>query len=210
MSGILLLEFVQAVLEVGADDVAVADEVVLFDEVDDGGRGDAGDGISAEGGDGGALVGVGDFGRGDGEADGEAVAEDFGGGEDVGLDLPVLDAEPAFAGATPAGLDFVGDEVSAVLLDDGEGDLEVLFGRRDEAADALDGFGDHAGDAAGGGGLDDGFDVLGAGDFAGGVGFAERAAIAVGVHRVDDADLVGGLAPGGDAGERAGDVERPL
>ena len=54
-------------------------------------------------------------------------------------------------------------------------------------------------------GLDDGFDVLGAGDLAGGIGLAQRAAVAVGVHRVDDADLVRGLAPGGDAGERAGE-----
>ena len=118
----------------------------------------------------------------------------------------MLDAEPAFPGAAPAGLNLVGDEVAAVLLDDGEGYLEVLFGRHDEAADSLDGLGDHAGDGARGGGLDDGFDVLGAGDLAGGIGFAQRTAVAERVHGMDDAHLIGGFAPCGDASERAGDI----
>src|ERR1017187_2770295 len=150
---VFLLQVEQAVVEIGADDVAVADEVVFLDEVDDGGGGDAGDGIAAEGGDGWTLVRVGDLRRGHGEADGKAVGQRLGGGEDVRLDLPVLDAEPAFAGAAPAGLNLVGDEVAAVLFDDGEGDLEVLLGWHNKAADSLDGLGDHAGDGTRGGGL---------------------------------------------------------
>ena len=57
-----------------------------------------------------------DFGRGNRHADGNAVAHAFRRSDDVRLDVPVLDAEPFVAGATPAGLNFVGDEESAVLV----------------------------------------------------------------------------------------------
>ena len=67
-----------------------------------------------------------------------------------GRHAPVLDAEPLAAGASPAGLHFVADEDAAVVAHDLVDDLEIFLGRRDEAADALDGLGDEAGDAAAG------------------------------------------------------------
>ena len=98
-----------------------------------------------------ALHGVGHFRARDGEADGRAVAEAFGAGDDVGRDALLLDAEPLAAGAAPAGLHFIADEDAAVVAHDLVDDLEIFLGRRDESADALDGLGDEAGDAAAGG-----------------------------------------------------------
>jgi hypothetical protein len=62
--------------------------------------------------------------------------------------------------------------------------LEVLRVRRDEAAHALDGLGQEAGDLPGGGGLDDVLDVLGALEVAALGLLAEGAAVAVRGGRV--------------------------
>ena len=111
----------------------------------------------------------GDFRRGHGDADGHAVAHALGAGDDVRDDFPVLDAEPVLAGAAEAGLHFVGDEQAAVFFDDGENDLEIFRRRSDESADALNGFGDERGDVAAGAGLNQVFDVIGAGHAAIGI-----------------------------------------
>ena len=122
-------------------------------------------------------------------ADGAAVGQALGAGDDVRRHAVLLDAEPLAAGAPPAGLHFVADEDAAVIAHDLLDDLEVLLGRRDEAAHALNRLGDEAGDAPAGGGADQLLQVLRAAHLAVGIGEAERAAIAVGVVRVHDAGL---------------------
>lgn len=60
-----------------------------------------------------------------------------------------LPAPEVFAGASPAGLYFVGDPEDAVLVEDvAEGRVEAV-GWCGEASDALDGFGDEGGGGAG-------------------------------------------------------------
>ncbi len=157
-----------------------------------------GDWIAAEGRDGQALEGAGELAGGDRGADGHAVAHAFGAGDDVGNHFPVLDAEPVLAGASEAGLHFVGDEQAAIFFDGGEDNLEIFGRRGDESADALDGLGDERGDLAAGAGLDEIFYVVGAGHAAVGIAEAERATVAVGIDGVryahaDDA----GFAPRG-------------
>src|SRR5438067_4117144 len=95
----------------------------------------------------------------------------------------------------PGGLNFVGDEVAAILLDDAECHLEIFFRRRDEASDTLNGLGKKRGDAAGGRELNHVFDVLHAGNLAFGVFQPQRAAVAVWIHRVNNADFDGPAAP---------------
>ncbi len=183
------LKFFEVGAEIGAGIGRVGFEVFFFDEINDGLGRSGGDGIAAEGGDVDAFPSFGHFGTRDCEADGEAVAETFGTGHNVGRDSPLFDAEPLIAGTSPAGLDFVTNEDAAVFADDIGDDLEVLFGRSDEAADALDGFCDHTGDAAGGGGFDEVFDILRALDVTGWICEREGAAIAIGIVREDDAGL---------------------
>ena len=185
---VLLLKLFELAAEVIANDVGVFAEVFFFDEVDGGFGGDAGDGIAAEGGDVSALVAGCDFRSGDSEADRNAVGHTFGTGDEVGRDLPLFDAEPFFTGAAPTGLDFVGDEKAAVFFYDFEDYLEIFLWGSDEAADALNGFGDEGGDVAAGGGLDEIFDVVGACDFAVGIFEVKRAAVAVGINSVGDAN----------------------
>ena len=97
-----------------------------------------------------------------------------------------------------AGLHFVGDEEAAVFFHGVENDLEIFRRRSDESADALNRLGDEGGDLAAGAGLDQVLDVLGAGDFAIRIFQAERAAVAIRIDRVRDADADdSGLAPRG-------------
>src|SRR5262249_20194410 len=117
-----------------------------------------------------------------------SVGHALGGGDDVRRDFPLLDAEPFLAGASPAGLDFVSDEQSAVILHDLENDLEVFLRRSDEAAESLDRFGDERGDLTRGGRLDHGFYIGRTGDVARRIGLAERTPIAIRIHRVRDAE----------------------
>ena len=93
-------------------------QVLFFDHLDDGQRGGHRDGVAAEGGEGEAGEFVSHFRRRDRHADRHAVAHSLGRGDDVRLDVPVLDAEPFVAGAAPGGLHFVGDEQAAVLSRD--------------------------------------------------------------------------------------------
>lgn len=119
----------------------------------------------------------------------------------------MFNTEPLVAGAAPGGLDFVGDEHATMLAHGFSDDAEVLGRGRDEAADSLDGFGDHAGDAAGGGGADEVFDVCGAAHFAIRIGESEWTAVAVGVVGEGDAGGRGpGVAPCLIAGERSGEL----
>ena len=100
---------------------------------------------------------------------GHAVGHAFRAGDHVRNDFPILDAEPFLSGAAPAGLHFVGDEERAVFLHDFEHNLEVFLRRSDEAADALNWFGDERGDVAAGAGLNQVFHVPGASNFAFGI-----------------------------------------
>ena len=65
-----------------------------------------------------------------------------------------LEAPEVVAGATPAGLDLVGDEKDPVLVEDIFQSSEKPVGRHNETADPLYGFGDQAGHVSGGRGLD--------------------------------------------------------
>src|SRR5205085_1709760 len=133
-----------------ADAPGVALEVV-FEEVGEVGEARGhGDGAAAEGGNGVRGQGVHDLGAGDDAAEGHAVADALGEGQQVrravvGVCLP---APEVVAGAAPAGLHLVADPEDAVAGEDlAEGGVEAVGGRG-EAADALDRFGDQGGDAA--------------------------------------------------------------
>ena len=187
--GMFFLEFFELGAEIGAGVGGVGGEVFFFDEINDGLGGGVGDGVASEGGDVNTFPSFGNFRAGNGETNGHAVAKAFSAGHDVGCDAPLFDAEPLVASAAPAGLDFVTDEDAAVFADDVGDDFEIFFGWCDEATDTLDGFGDHAGDAAGRGGAYEFFDVLRTFDIAGRICEAEGAAIAIGVVGEDDAGL---------------------
>src|SRR5205807_3908415 len=91
------------------------------------------------------------------------------------------------AGASPAGLYFVTDEHGAILANDADGDLEILLGRRDESARALNRLGHEGGRPAIRCGLDQVVEVLCAANAAVGVLEPQRAAVAVWRQRVFDA-----------------------
>ena len=126
-----------------ADNGSVGAQIVFFDDVDDRFRGDAGHGISAEGGDGQAL-------------DKTSAISGVAMVRPMGTPLPRPLAAVMMSGSTsqcsmPNHLLPVRPQpvctssemkVAAVLLHDAEGDLEVFLRRRDEAADALNGLGD--------------------------------------------------------------------
>src|SRR5208282_5826602 len=183
---VFLLELFELGAEVGAHGVGVFAEVVFFDEFDGGAGSGASYGIAPERSDVQSLESGGNFWSCDREADWNAVGHTFGAGENVRRHFPLLDAEPFFSGAAPAGLHFIGDEEAAVFLYDVENDLEIFLGRSDEPADALDGFGDERGDAAAGAGLDEVFDVTGARYFAFGVFQMEGATVAIRIDGVRD------------------------
>ena len=185
----LVLELFQAGAEIAARFGAISQQVLLVDEIDHrlglGGR----HGIAAEGGDGEAGDGIGYFGASHGQSDRRAVAQAFGAGHNIWDHAPLLDAEPLAAGAAPAGLDLIAYEDAAVVAHDLLDNREVLFGRRDEAGHALDGFSDEAGDPSTRGAADQFLHVLGATHFATRVGEAEGTAVTVGVVRMHDAGL---------------------
>ena len=107
------------------------------------------------GGKGEARPGRGDLLAGQGTAHREAVRHPLGDHHDVRLDLPVLDAEPAVAGAPEPGLDFVADEHAPVRADHLGRACVVSRRRNDVAAHPLDGLGEQGGGAPRGRGLDD-------------------------------------------------------
>ena len=86
-------------------------------------------------------------------------------------------APEVIASATPTGLHLVGDEEDVVLVEHLLHGTEETIGRGREAADTLNGLGDHAGHITGRGHVDDIVQVL---DARGGIGIvaelAERAA----------------------------------
>src|SRR5262249_24312559 len=122
---------------------------------------------------------------------GGAFGDAFVLGHDPGLHAVLLAAPPLAAGAAEAGLHLVADEHAAILAHDPDGDLEVLLGRRDEPAHALDGLGEEARDLAGRGRADQLVDVLGALHLAARIGESARTAVAVGRERVLDAGDLG-------------------
>ena len=75
------------------------------------------DGIAAKGADGQAcaLHGFRDLAARDAVGEGEAVGDAFGHGHDVGLDIPMLDAEPVVARAAEVGLHLVDDDQTAIF-----------------------------------------------------------------------------------------------
>ena len=191
---VLFLELVELLTEVAAHAVGVFQEPFLFDHLDRGARRDGRHRVAAERGNRHALESIGDFRRGDGQAHGHTVGHAFGAGDDVGLDFPVLDAEPLLAGASEARLDFVRDEQAPVLLDDVEHDLKVFLGRGDETARALDRLGEKGGDRARGGRPDHLLHVIRALDTAAGISHPQGTPVAVGADGVrhahaDDAAL---------------------
>ena len=136
------------------------------------------------------------------EAEGDVGGGDaLGGGEDVGLDAPVVDGEP-FAGAAPAAHDLVGDEEDVVLVAEGADFGEPLGGRDEDAVGSDDGLDDEGGDVVLV--LDHVFEVVGAGDAAGGVGVLDGALVAVDFGGEDDAAILAGGLHGPAAGVSGG------
>ncbi len=99
------------------------------------------------------LEGGGDFGPGGESAQREAVGDPFRGDQNVGIDAVVLVGKH-LAGAAEAGLDFVGNEQDAVLVENLLHFFEVIRRRHDDPAFAHHRLGDEGGDVAGGGEAD--------------------------------------------------------
>ena len=101
--------------------------------------------------------------------DADAAERDVAAGDalgelhDVRLDAVVLQPEPA-AGAAEAGDHFVGDEQHVVARADLADAREVVRGRDDDAAGALDRLGDERGDRIGAFAQDGVFERIGRGD----------------------------------------------
>ena len=107
----------------------------------------------------------------------------LGHGDEIGLDVEVLEAEP-FARPAEAADHLVEDEEDAVAGADVADDGPVLLGGRVGPEGLLDGLADHGRDLFGVLELDDPLDVAGAEEVAGRVGEVEGAAVAVG--RLDE------------------------
>src|SRR5712691_5839646 len=127
--------------------------------------------------------GVHDLGAAGDRGDGHATAQGFRHGDQIRLNAEMFGGEP-FAGASEAGLHFVGDEENAVVAADVLQQLEVAGRRNDEAAFAENGLGDHGGDGFGSHRtLESVFEVMResfrGGAFFGPVGISERNAVDV-------------------------------
>src|SRR5450830_2003239 len=176
---VLFLQAVKAVTQAPAHLGGAFRRVHLLHDFDRGVRGGRGDRVPAERRDRERLERVRDLRRRDRDPERHPVRDPFGHRHDLGLDVPVRDAEPGAASAPEARLHLVADEDAAVLPHDPDRDLEILLRGRDESANALDGLGDEARDLAGRRRLDQLFEVLGARDAAGRVRELQRAAVAV-------------------------------
>ncbi len=119
-----------------------------------------------------------------------AGGQALGGGDDVGHDVPVLEAE-RLAGAAEAGEDLVGDEQRALGVARAADERPVLGRGHEHAVGAGDGLEDDGGHRARALERHGGADVGGALAAAGLDALAERAAIAVAVLDVDDAGEAG-------------------
>ena len=167
-------------------DFRVAGQIVFLDHLQSRVGGHAGHGIAPKGRDREGLERISNLWSGDCHAQGHAVGHSLGHGHYIGFHTPVLDAEHLSARATKACLHLVANENPAVLADDLGCDGKVLRRGHHKAAHTQDGLGQKARDLARGGGLDQFFDVGGAGHFAGGIGQFEGTAIAVGRGSVLD------------------------
>jgi len=103
-------------------------------------------------------------------------------GDDIRLDVKVLDPEP-FPGPSEPADDFIDDEKNTVFCADFPDQLPVFFGRGVGPEPLLDGFADEGGNLRGVFELDDPLKIMGTRDLTIGVGEMHRAAVAIG--RVD-------------------------
>ena len=159
------------------------EEFMGFEVIEDGVAGCGGDGMRLVGeavheGGGAFFEGVNDSRRDEDRAErGVATGDSLPGENDVGLEVPVLAGE-RFAYAAHAGHDFVGDEENAVAAADfGDAGSVAVDGGRGTERGADDGFEDEGGDGGGVVGTEKNFEIIGAGEIAFGIGFAERAVI---------------------------------
>ncbi len=189
--------------EEAADAAGVALEVVLQQVGEVGEARRHGDLGAAEGRNAVGVQAVHDVGAGYDTADGHAVADALGEGEDVRRTVlrVCLPAPEVVAGTAPAGLHLVGDPQHPVLGEDFAERGVQTVGRGGEPADALDRFGDQRGGRPDMAEqvlevLDTGRDELGVGQ--GGVGTA-RAHAAVDVERLERGE--GGRGPAAVAGD---------
>src|SRR5258707_817208 len=183
----LRLQFFELASEVRADGVRVLEQIFFFDEVDGCFCRDAGNWVASESGNVEALKAGGNLWCGNGQADGCTVGQSLRAGQNVRRHFPLLDAELFLPGTAPAGLYFVADEESDVLLNNFENDFEIFLRSCDEAADALDRFRDEGGDVSAGAGLNEIFDIVRARYFAGRIGQMQRATVTIRIHRVRNA-----------------------
>ena len=137
-----VFQTLKALAEVAADDLGVVHQAIFFNQIDRGFCCNAHDRVAPEGGDLKSLEAGGNVWFRSGESDRHAVRHAFCGRDDVGIDLPLFDPEPFFAGAAPGGLNFVGDEEPAILLHDIEDDLEIFFRRSNKSTYTLNWLGD--------------------------------------------------------------------
>ena len=160
---------------------ALGEQVVALDLLEHGDRGGGGDRVAAEGAaEAAGLRRIHDLGAAGDGGEGETARDALRAQHEVGHEPEVL-ARVVRAGAGHAALDLVGDEDDAVrrapLLQRGQ----VAVGGNHEAALALDGLDDEAGEV---GGADD---LLEVGDRAcGRIGAAEAVVVRVGARRVVD------------------------
>src|SRR5262249_50762896 len=126
--------------------------------------------------------------------DWSSVCEPLGCSDDIGLDAPVFDAEPAPGAAEPR-LYLVTDKDSPVSANDLSYDSKVLSRGGDESTHPLYRFRDKGGQTAARGRADQLLQIARADQIAIGIGLLERATIAVGVVRVDDPALPGAADP---------------
>src|SRR5580704_6142103 len=137
-------------------------QVFFLHELDVGEGGGAGNWIAAEGGEVIAgLEGGGDFRTGGERAQRKSVSDALGGDQNVGIDAEMLVGKH-LPGASKAGLDFVGDEQNAVLIEDLLDLFEVIRWRHDDAAFAHHRLGNEGGDIGGSRETDDIVDRAGA------------------------------------------------
>src|ERR1700691_5912258 len=120
---------------------------------------------------------VGDFGGGGAKSERDISRRNaFRGDENVGVDVPVVEGKP-FAGAAPAGHDFVGDHEHAVTITDFAQTRKIFRRRHQHSIRSDDGLKDDGGDVA----LvaDHVLDVVSACDVAGGGGVLDGAVVAI-------------------------------
>ena len=150
--GVLLLQLLELLLEVLPVLGGLLDQVVLLVDLDVGDAAGAGQGVAAVGQAAGELAlleEVPDLLGPDGGPQLHVAGGDaLGRGQDVGLDVEVLDAEP-LAGPAPAGHDLVDDQQDAVLVAELAQALHVALRRDDDAVGPHDRLHDDGGHALG-------------------------------------------------------------